>query len=157
GVARRGIARHRRRLRHAPAREARRAAADSHSARRWVHAEGVRRSLRARLVAAAAGSILIAVGIFGVAAVAITNHQLHSPLDRALRQRAHDVARLASSAPAVLTSPGALESPAGGRQVVVEVFDARNRILARSVALGARLLPPDPAIERARRSGRAGY
>src|SRR5262249_41360398 len=125
--------------------------------RRWVHAEGVRRSLRARLVAAAAGSILIAVGIFGVAAVAITNHQLHSTLDRALRQRAHDVARLASSAPAVLTSPGALESPAGGRQVVVEVFDARNRILARSVALGARLLPPDPAIERARRSGRAGY
>jgi len=117
----------------------------------------VRRSLRARLVAAAAGSILIAVGIFGVAAVAITNHQLHSTLDRALRQRAHDVARLASSAPAVLTSPGALESPAGGRQVVVEVFDARNRILARSVALGARLLPPDPAIERARRSGRAGY
>jgi two-component system, OmpR family, sensor kinase len=117
----------------------------------------VRRSLRARLVAAAAGSILIAVAVFGVAAVAITNHQLHSTLDHALRQRARDVARLASSAPAVLTAPGALESPAGGRQVVVEVFDARGRILARSVALGARLLPRDPAIERAQRSGRGGF
>jgi signal transduction histidine kinase len=117
----------------------------------------VRRSLRARLVAAAAGSILIAVAIFGIAAVAITNHQLHSTLDRALRQRARDVARLASSAPAVLTAPGALESPAGGRQVVVEVFDARGRILARSVALGARLLPRDPAIERAQRSGHGGF
>jgi signal transduction histidine kinase len=117
----------------------------------------VRRSLRARLVAAAAGSILIAVAIFGVAAAAITNHQLHSTLDHALRQRARDVARLASSAPAVLTAPGALESPAGGRQVVVEVFDARGRILARSVALGARLLPRDPAIERAQRSGHGGF
>ena len=117
----------------------------------------MRRSLRARLVAAAAGSILVAVAIFGVAAVAITSRQLHSTLDRALRQRARDVARLASSAPAVLTAPGALESPAGGRQVVVEVFDARDRILARSVALGARLLPADPAIERARRSGHAGF
>jgi signal transduction histidine kinase len=117
----------------------------------------VRRSLRARLVAAAAGSILIAVVVFGVAAAAITNHQLHSTLDRALRQRARDVVRLASSAPAVLTAPGALESPAGGRQVVVEVFDARGRILARSVALGARLLPRDPAIERAQRSGRGGF
>jgi signal transduction histidine kinase len=117
----------------------------------------VRRSLRARLVAAAAGSILVAVAIFGVAAVAITNHQLHTTLDHALRQRARDVVRLASSAPAVRTAPGALESPAGGRQVVVEAFDARGRILARSVALGARLLPPDPAIERARRSGRAGF
>jgi signal transduction histidine kinase len=117
----------------------------------------VRRSLRARLVAAAAGSILIAVAIFGIAAAAITNHQLHSTLDRALRQRARDVARLASSAPAVLTAPGALESPAGGRQVVVEVFDARGRILARSVALGARLLPRDPAIARAQRSGHGGF
>jgi len=117
----------------------------------------VKRSLRARLVAAAAGSILVAVAIFGAAAVAITSHQLRSTLDRALRQRGHDVARLATSAPAVLTAPGALESPAGGRQVVVEVFDARGRILARSVALGARLLPPDPAIRRARLSGRAGF
>jgi signal transduction histidine kinase len=117
----------------------------------------VKRSLRARLVAAAAGSILVAVAIFGVAAVTITSRQLHSTLDKALRQRARDVARLATSAPAVLTAPGALESPAGGRQVVVEVFDSRDRILARSVALGARLLPADPAIQRARRSGHAGF
>jgi two-component system OmpR family sensor kinase len=117
----------------------------------------VRRSLRARLVAAAAGSILVAVAMFGVAAVAITDRQLNSTLDKALRQRARDVSRLASSAPAVLTAPGALESPAGGRQVVVEVLDSRRRIIARSVALGARLLPDSPVIERARRSGRAGF
>ena len=37
--------------------------------------------------------------------------QLHSSLDSSLRQRATDVARLSVSAPALLTAPGALESP----------------------------------------------
>jgi len=114
------------------------------------------RSLRARLVLAAAGSIVAALAIFGVAASLITHRELNGSLDRALRQRAGDVARLAVSAPAVLTTPGALEAPAGGRQVTVEVLDSRGRILARSVALGARLLPRDRVVERARREGRAG-
>ena len=114
------------------------------------------RSLRARLVLAAAGSIVAALAIFGVAASLITDRELNGSLDRALRQRAGDVARLAVSAPAVLTTPGALEAPAGGRQVTVEVLDSRGRILARSVALGARLLPRDRVVERARREGRAG-
>lgn len=114
------------------------------------------RSLRARLVLAAAGSIFAALATFGALASLITDRELNGSLDRALRQRAGDVARLAVSAPAVLTTPGALEAPAGGRQVNVEVLDSRGRILARSVALGARLLPRDRLVERARREGRAG-
>jgi signal transduction histidine kinase len=114
-------------------------------------------SLRARLVVAAAGSILAALATFGVAAALITDRELHATLDRALRQRAGDVARLAVSAPAVLTTPGALEAPGGGRQVAVEVLDAHRRILARSVALGARLLPHDRLVERALRDGHPGF
>jgi signal transduction histidine kinase len=104
---------------------------------------GVRvgRTLRGRLVAAAAGSIVAAVALFGGAALVLVRHQLRSALDDALRTRAAAVAELAVSAPAVLTEPGALEGPASGRQIDVEVIDARRRILARSLALGASLLP----------------
>ncbi len=114
------------------------------------------RTLRARLVAAALGSILAALALFGVAAGAIAEQELNGSLDRALRQRAVDVARLSVSAPAVLTAPGALEAPGGGRQVVVEVLDARRRIVARSQSLGARLLPRGRGVERAL-AGRAGF
>jgi two-component system OmpR family sensor kinase len=114
-------------------------------------------SLRARLVLASAGSILLAVAVFGVAAAIIVNHQLGGSLDRALRQRAQDVARLSVSAPAVLTNPGALEAPVRGRQIAVEVVDARGVILARSLALGAQLLPVDGVTLAARRAGRAGF
>src|ERR1700737_1683729 len=75
------------------------------------------RTLRARLVAAATVSILIAVTLFAVAAAALVWHDLHGTLDGALRHRAQDVARLAVSAPALLTTnPGALEAPVAGRQ-----------------------------------------
>lgn len=113
------------------------------------------RSLRSRLVLAAVGSILLALVAFGVAAEIVTRHELRATLDRALRQRAGDVERLAVSAPAVLSSPGALEAPVGGQEVAVEVLDSRGRIIARSVALGARLLPDDAVVRRARR-GRPG-
>src|SRR3982074_1690274 len=101
------------------------------------------RSLRARLVAAATAAILIAVALFAVAAAVLVWHDLHGSLDNALRQRAQDVARLAFSAPPLLSRPGALESPVGGRQLAVEVIDSRGRIIVRSGALGARLLPSD--------------
>jgi two-component system, OmpR family, sensor kinase len=114
------------------------------------------RTLRARLVAAALGSILAALALFGVAAGAIAEQELNGSLDRALQQRARDVARLSVSAPAVLTAPGALEAPGGGRQVVVEVLDARRRIVARSQSLGARILPRGRNVERAL-AGRAGF
>lgn len=115
------------------------------------------RSLRGRLILAALGSILAAVVVFGIAAVAATSHELRSSLDRALQQRARDVSRLSVSAPAVLTAPGALEAPVGGRQIVVEVIDGRGRILARSLALGARLLPTSGTGRSALRDGRPGF
>jgi signal transduction histidine kinase len=90
--------------------------------------------------------------------VVVVRHELRGSLDSALRQRAQQVAQLAVSAPAVLTTPGALESPVSGRQIVVEVIDARGRIVARSLTLGARLLPSGDQLARAARvSGAAGF
>ncbi|MDQ6605849.1 MAG: HAMP domain-containing histidine kinase [Actinomycetota bacterium] len=116
-----------------------------------------RRTLRARLVVAAAGSILAAVALFGLVTVLVVGRQLRGSLDGALRQRAQEVAQLAVSAPAVLNDPGALESPVSGRQIAVEVIDARGRILARSLTLGARLLPQDRLARAARAAGRTGF
>jgi two-component system OmpR family sensor kinase len=115
------------------------------------------RSLRARLIAAAGGSIIAAVALFGVATVLLVRGELRSSLDSALRRRAEDVQQLAASAPAVLTDPGALESPASGRELVVQVVDSRGRILARSLTLGAKLLPEDRLATQARFAGRAGF
>jgi two-component system, OmpR family, sensor kinase len=114
-------------------------------------------SLRARLILAASGAIVAAVAAFALATVVLVGNELRSTLDRALRQRAEDVGQLAVSAPAVLTAPGTLESPVSGRQIVVEVVDAGGRILARSLTLGARLLPVDRVARRALASGRSGF
>ncbi len=115
-------------------------------------------TLRVRLVVAAAGAIVAALALFGVATVVVVRHELRGSLDSALRQRAEQVAELAVSAPAVLTTPGALESPVSGRQIVVEVIDARGRIVARSLTLGARLLPSgDRLAQAARVSGATGF
>jgi signal transduction histidine kinase len=114
-------------------------------------------SLRARVIAAATGSILIAVALLGTAAVVMVSRQLHGSLDTALRQRAQEVALLSVSAPALLTGPGALESPVSGRQIVVEVLDAHGRIIARSQALGAKLLPYGELAHAAIGAGRTGF
>jgi signal transduction histidine kinase len=114
------------------------------------------RTLRARLAAATAASILTAVLVFSLITVLVVGHELRGSLDSALRQRAQDVAQLAVSAPSLLQDPGALETPASGRQLAVEVIDARGRILARSLALGARLLPQDALTEAALARGRTG-
>ncbi|HWF26377.1 MAG TPA: HAMP domain-containing sensor histidine kinase [Solirubrobacteraceae bacterium] len=114
-------------------------------------------SLRARVIGAATGAIVIAVALFGTAAVVFVNRQLHSSLDAALRERAQEVALLSVSAPALLTAPGALESAVSGRQIVVEVLDAHGRILARSEALGARLLPNGRLARDAIQDGRTGF
>jgi two-component system, OmpR family, sensor kinase len=108
-------------------------------------------------VLAAAGSIVAALALFGVATVVVVRHELRSSLEDALRQRAEQVAELAVSAPAVLSTPGALESPVSGHQIVVEVLDARGRIVARSLTLGAQLLPQDRLAQAARESGAAGF
>jgi signal transduction histidine kinase len=114
------------------------------------------RTLRARIALAAAASILAGVVLFAVITVAVVDHELRGSLDSALRQRAQEVAELAVSAPAVLNSPGALESPVSGRQISVEVIDARGRIVARSLTLGAELLPQDALVAAARVHGRTG-
>ncbi len=117
----------------------------------------VGRTLRARLVLAAGGSILAAVVLFALAAVLVVSGELRGSLDGALRTRAQEVAQLSISAPAVLDQPGALESPVSGRQIVVQVLDSRGRILARSLTLGARLLPGDALSHAAIALGRAGF
>jgi two-component system OmpR family sensor kinase len=112
--------------------------------------------MRTRLVAAAGASILAAVVVFALVTVALVDHELRSSLDGALRERAQEVAQLAVSAPAVLSDPGALESPVSGRQISVEVLDAHERIVARSLNLGAVLLPEDALARAAVVDGRTG-
>jgi len=118
---------------------------------------GIPRTLRWRLILAAGGSILAAVALFGVAAVAIVERELRSSLDSSLRSEAQTVAQLAVSAPAVLNYPGALEGSASGRQIVVEVIDAHGKIAARSLTLGVMLLPEDRVARRALAAGTPGF
>ena len=122
---------------------------------RWL-ARRTARSLRARVAAVAAATILLAVVVFGAVTILLVGHELRASLDSGLRQRAQEVAQLAVSTPAVLTQPGALESPLSGRQVLVEVIDARGRIVARSLSLGAELLPQDALARSARLHGDTG-
>ncbi|MDQ6745639.1 MAG: hypothetical protein M3Z27_06465, partial [Actinomycetota bacterium] len=99
----------------------------------------------------------MAILVFAWATIALVGHGLRTTLDASLRTRAQEVAQLALSAPAVLTDPGALESPVSGRQISVEVLDGRGRILARSLTLGAELLPRDALARSARLAGRTGF
>jgi signal transduction histidine kinase len=115
------------------------------------------RSLRLRIVAAAALAIFGSVAVLGVATTLLVGHQLRSSLDDSLHTRALDVARLAVSAPALLTAPGALDASSGGRQLAVEVVDRHDRIVARSAALGGRLLPAGSLLDAALRRGASGY
>jgi two-component system sensor histidine kinase MprB len=114
------------------------------------------RTLRARVALAAAAAILAAVAAFAIATVVLVGNSLAGSLDTALRERAQQVAELAISAPAVLSAPGALESPVSGRQLVVEVIDAGGRILARSETVGF-LLPQDRLAHEALVAGKPGY
>src|SRR5262249_36308564 len=78
-------------------------------------------------------------------------------LDQALRQRAIEVAQLSASAPALLTTPGALDASAGTQQIGVEVVDRRGRIVARSLGLGGGVLPGRRVWARAFPTGAARY
>jgi two-component system OmpR family sensor kinase len=114
------------------------------------------RSINLRLTAAAIAAVLVAVLILGIGARIVVTNRLHSSLDESLSQRATEVARLSVSAPAVLTEPGALESPISGRQLSVEVLDRHEAIIARSLALGAKLLPRGPELQAAL-AGRSSF
>jgi signal transduction histidine kinase len=114
-------------------------------------------ALTARLTLAAGAAVVVTVVLLGASALWIVDHQLRSSLDRSLRRRAADVGRLTVSAPAVLRSPGALEAPAEGRQLSVEVVDRQGAIVARSLALGAKLLPQGVPVRAALAHGRTGF
>jgi two-component system OmpR family sensor kinase len=117
----------------------------------------MRLSLRARVAAAAAAAIVLAVVLLGAAVLARLDDQLSDSLDRALQQRAVEVARLAASTPGLLDSPFALEGRLGGSSLLVQVIDSRGRLVARSGGLGARILPEGPAVRSALRERRAAY
>ncbi|HKZ14833.1 MAG TPA: HAMP domain-containing sensor histidine kinase [Solirubrobacterales bacterium] len=111
------------------------------------------RSLSFRLAVASVAAVALAVLLFGIAARIVVTDRLHSSLDESLRRRATDVARLAVSAPALLRAPGALESPISGHQLSVEVLDSEGAIVARSLSLGAKLLPRTTATTTAMQGG----
>jgi signal transduction histidine kinase len=116
-----------------------------------------RLSLRLRSVAAATLAILLAVVVVGAGIDTLLSRHLHRSLDHTLRERAAEVSQLAAAAPAVLTTPGALDSPLGGTQLSVEVVDRHGRIVARSLGLGGRVLPAGPLLTAAIAHGRSGY
>jgi len=102
------------------------------------------RSLRARAIVAASLAVLFALIVVGAGIDVLVARHLHRSLDRSLRARAVEVAQLSASAPALLTTPGSLDTAIGGEQVSVEVLDRRGRIVARSLGLGGRVLPVQP-------------
>jgi signal transduction histidine kinase len=98
-------------------------------------------SVRVRSILAAALATMIAVVVLGSVVDLVVARHLHQSLDRTLRARAVAVAQLSASAPALLTTPGALDSPVGSTQAMVEVVDRKGRIVGRSLSLGGRVLP----------------
>lgn len=115
------------------------------------------RSLAVRSIAAAAAAVLAALVVVGVGVDVLVDRHLHRSLDESLRARAVEVAQLSASAPALLTTPGALDSSLGGLQLEVEVVDRDGRIVSRSLALGGRVLPVEDALRTVVTQGRGRY
>jgi len=97
-------------------------------------------TLRARVAIAATAAIVLAVALLVIAVPSFLERELRSTLDESLVRRAVDVARLNASAPDLLTEPGALEGRLSGATLFVQVIDRRGRTLARSSALGGRVI-----------------
>jgi two-component system OmpR family sensor kinase len=115
------------------------------------------RSLGARSILAASLAILVALVVVGAGVDLLIGRHLHRSLDRSLRERATEVAQLSASAPALLTTPGALDTSIGAQQISVQVVDRRGRIVARSLALGGRVMPVQPLVRRVIASGVGGF
>ncbi len=115
------------------------------------------RTLRARSIVAAAVAVLLALVVVGVGVDLLVSRDLHRSLDRTLRRRAVEVAQLSASAPALLTSPGALDAPLAGQQLDVEVVERHDRIVARSLALGGRVLPAQTVMRSVVAHGQGRY
>jgi two-component system, OmpR family, sensor kinase len=114
-------------------------------------------TLRSQVAIASALAILLAVALLGVALHLLLSRELHRQLDSDLRRRAADVATLSVSAPALLTSPGALDSSSNGVGLDVQVVDRSGAIISRSLALGARSLPTDTLAADVIATGRPRY
>jgi signal transduction histidine kinase len=113
------------------------------------------RTLRVRVAAAAAVAIGTATLVVGGAVLALVGRSLARSVDDGLRARATEIVALEATTPSLLDAPGALDSSLSGRALLVEVLDARGRLLHRSLALGGRVLPADDLVVDAARSGGA--
>jgi signal transduction histidine kinase len=114
-------------------------------------------SVRTRVAIAAAVSILVASAVLGAGVLVFARRDIASSRDRALRTRAVAVVQLAVTAPALVTRPGALETPLAGRGTSVEIVDRRGAIVARSSALITRPLPAVAALRATLADGRPRY
>jgi signal transduction histidine kinase len=115
------------------------------------------RSLGARSILVAAFAILLALVIVGAGVDFLVGRDLHRSLDRSLRERAVEVAQLSATAPSLLVSPGSLDAPVGGTQLLTQVVDRHGRIVARSLALGGRVLPVEGTARHVIAEGRGRY
>jgi two-component system, OmpR family, sensor kinase len=115
------------------------------------------RSLGARSILVASFAILLALVIVGAGVDLLVGRDLHRSLDRSLRQRAVEVAQLSATAPSLLVSPGSLDAPVGGTQLLTQVVDRHGRIVARSLALGGRVLPVQQTARQVIAGGRGRY
>jgi two-component system OmpR family sensor kinase len=116
-----------------------------------------RLSLRARIVAGAVAVIVLAIAGLGITVGVIVGQDLRDTLDHTLRDRAIEVVRLGASTPALLTAPGALASPTGGTEAIIEVLDRHGAVIAASPALGGRRLPGDALVHQAIATGTSTY
>jgi two-component system, OmpR family, sensor kinase len=114
-------------------------------------------TLRLRVALAAAVTVVLAVVLLGAVTLALVDRQLHRSLDNGLRDRAAEVARLAATTPQLITAAGVLEGRVGTSAAFVQVVDRRGRIVARSAALGGRVLPDSAPLTQALQARRAGY
>jgi signal transduction histidine kinase/CheY-like chemotaxis protein len=125
--------------------QARGAAGDPHRARRGLLARAMSvlrpRTLRGRVALATALATLVALGALALTIGFLIDRELNASLDRSLRQRADYVATLAATTPALVADATALDGPPASADLSVQVVDRRGRIVARSPALGARVLP----------------
>ncbi|HEX6020868.1 MAG TPA: HAMP domain-containing sensor histidine kinase [Solirubrobacter sp.] len=101
-------------------------------------------TLRARVAVAAAAAIVLALVLVVIAVPSLLARDLRGDLDDELRRKAAEVARLNATVPSQLTAPGALE----GGGLLIQVVDRSGRIVARSGALGGRVLPVAPLPDR---------
>jgi len=113
--------------------------------------------LRSRIALAAGLSILLGVIVLGTALQVLLARDLHSQLDRTLRQRATDVATLSATAPAVLKTPGTLDTAATSGSILIEVVNKRDAIVSKSLSLGAGFLPASSIARRVIHDGRPQF